>query len=114
MLKFFKYILIQDIEIDKDHKVFQVLHALLRIGISVGLSFGLYHLLKDDIKSNIFMLILWIYFTLAFLASGPCAAIDMEKDITDPKPWIFKFGYYNSLGIFLAPICLMKYALKEK
>jgi hypothetical protein len=48
------------------------------------------------------------------VAHGPCAAIDMEKDITDPKPWIFMFGYYNSLGIFVAPICLMKYALKEK
>jgi hypothetical protein len=86
----------------------------LCLGISLGLSFGLYYLLKDYIKSNIQILVLWIYFTLAFLASGPCAAIDQEKDITDPKPWIFSFGYYNSLGIFIAPIYLMKYALKEK
>lgn len=113
MLKFLKYILIQDIEVNKDHKALQALHAIIRLAISAFLSFGLYYLLKDYIKSNILLFILWIYLSLAFFSSGPCSDIDMDKDISDPKPWIFQFGYYNSLGVFVAPIYLMAYALNE-
>lgn len=113
MLNFFKYILIQDIEIDKDHKTFQVFNALLGLAISTFLSFGLFYLLKDYLKSNIFLYILWLYLSVAFFSSGPCAAIDQKKDVTDPMAWILNFGFYNGLGIFVAPLYLMKYSLKK-
>lgn len=114
MLKFLKYILIQDIEIDSNHKTFQVIHALIFLLISAFLSFGIYYLLRDYIKSNVIVFLLWIYMSLAFFTNQPAASVSQKKEPTDIKSWVYMFGFYNSLGVFIVPIYLMKYCLKEK
>lgn len=114
MKDFFKFILMQDIEWDEDKKAYEIFHAVLFIVISLALSYGMYYLLKDYIKDSFLLKVVWIYFTLCFLSNQPAAAIAQKKDITDIKPWIFQFGFYNSLGVFAAPIYLGKYCFDKK
>lgn len=113
MKNYVKYIFMQDIEWDKDNKIYEIFHAIFFLAIAIALSFGMHYLLKDYIKNSWLLKLVWAYFTLCFLTNQPAAAIAQKKPITDIKPWIFQFGYYNSLGIFVAPIYLGKYCIDE-